>query len=94
MCVCVYGRVCVRQRVCLYVFSSIRACVCVRVRVCVCVFVYVCVCVRMYVNVCVCVCVRVCAYRATVCVLRLPMRKWAEVGKEKYGRRDWYYLQA
>jgi len=49
----VYGVVCVRARMCVYVCMYV--CVCVNVRMDVCV--RACVCVCMYVCMCVCVCV-------------------------------------
>ena len=79
-CECPLVYMCVKARM--------NACVCVFACSCMCVCAYVCMCVFAYV--CACVCVRT----VRECVLRMPMRKLAEGGKEKYGLRDWFYLPA
>ena len=97
---CECALVCMCVCACEYVCVFVCACSCLCVRT------YVCVCLRMCVRAFVCVpCESVCAFvRACVRIvsrasrifsrLRMPMRKWAEGGKEKYGQRDLYYLPA
>ena len=67
MCVCVFGCVCERARVC---FVCVLACV--RVRLCVCLFVCVIVCV--IVCLCAWLCVRVSVRVVRLCVCRSALR--------------------